>query len=396
MVNRSESEGPVLQGLAAIGDGHGGFLIEPVSVRAPQAGEVRVRLSAAGICHTDHASLRWPGPLVLGHEGAGVVESVGPGVAEQHPQLQPGRPVLLNWAIPCGGCPQCQRGRGSLCERTHGVDLALGSSAPAPGHTLWRGQPVERSFKLGTFAEHTLVRAEALTVLPRQLPARHACILGCGVMTGVGAAVNVAQVQPGDTVAVVGCGGVGLSVVQGARLAGAARIVAIDRRPAALQRAVALGATHTLEPTADDAQGDQLVAAVRALTDGRGADHAFEATGVAALAFLPLKLCRNGGNAVQLSGAHGPVSVEMPQFWWDKRYLVPLYGGCLPERDFPRLFDWAARGELVLDSLVTHTYRLHQLGQALDDMLAGRSAKGVILFDAEAVNEPAPSAQPAP
>jgi S-(hydroxymethyl)glutathione dehydrogenase/alcohol dehydrogenase len=350
-------------------------------VRAPRAGEVRVRMTAAGLCHTDHASLRWPGPLVLGHEGAGVVESVGPDVAQQHPQLHPGQPVLLNWAIPCGRCPQCQRGRGSLCERTHGVDAALGSSAPAPGHTLWRGQPVERSFKLGTFAEYTLVRAEALTVRPAQLPARHACILGCGVMTGVGAAINVAQVQAGDTVAVVGCGGVGLSVVQGARLAGAARIVAIDRRPAALQRALALGATHALEPADDDPLAEQLAAAVRALTDGRGADHAFEATGVAALAFLPLKLCRHGGNAVQLSGAHGPVSVEMPQFWWDKRYLVPLYGGCLPDRDFPRLFDWAARGELLLDHLVTHTYRLCELSQALDDMLAGRSAKGVILFD---------------
>jgi S-(hydroxymethyl)glutathione dehydrogenase/alcohol dehydrogenase len=372
---------PALQSLAAIGDGRGGFVIEPVSVRAPMAGEVRVRLAAAGICHTDHASLHWPGPLVLGHEGAGVVESVGEGVAAQHPQLRPGQPVLLNWAIPCGRCPQCQRGRGALCERTHGVDATLGDSAPAPGHTLWRGQPVERAFKLGTFAEYTLVRTEALTVLPAQLPARHACILGCGVMTGVGAAVNVAQVQPGDTVAVLGCGGVGLSVVQGARLAGAARIVAIDRRPAALQRAVALGATHQLEPPADDPQGEQLAVAVRALTDGRGADHAFEATGMAALAFLPLKLCRNGGNAVQLSGAHGPLSVEMPQFWWDKRYLVPLYGGCQPERDFPRLFDWAARGELVLDSLVTHTYRLDELCQALDDMLAGRSAKGVIVFD---------------
>jgi len=372
---------PALQGAAAIGDGRGGFVIEPVSVRAPQAGEVRVRLTAAGICHTDHASLHWPGPLVLGHEGAGVVESLGPGVAEQQPQLRPGQPVLLNWAIPCGRCPQCRRGRSSLCERTHGVDATLGHSEPAAGHTLWRGQPVQRSFRLGTFAEHTLVRAEALTALPAQLPARHACILGCGVMTGVGAAVNVAQVQPGDTVAVLGCGGVGLSVVQGARLAGAGRIVAIDRRPAALQRAVAVGATHTLEPAADDAQGEALAAAVRALTDGRGADHAFEATGVAALAFLPLKLCRNGGNALQLSGAHGPVSVEMPQFWWDKRYLVPLYGGCLPERDFPRLFDWAARCELVLDSLVTHTYRLDELGQALDDMLAGRSGKGVILLD---------------
>jgi S-(hydroxymethyl)glutathione dehydrogenase/alcohol dehydrogenase len=366
-----------LRGPAAIGDGVGGFVIDTIEVRAPQAGEVRVALRAAGICHTDHASLSWPGPLVLGHEGAGMVEAVGDGVSH----LQPGQSVLLNWAIPCGRCPQCLRGRGSLCERTHGVAPSLGSSAPGEGHTRWRGAPVERSFKLGTFAQHTLVRAEALTPLPATLPMRCACILGCGVMTGVGAVINVAQVQPGDSVAVVGCGGVGLSAVQGARLACAARIIAIDRRGAALQRARELGATHLVETPPDDAQHERLAAEVRALTDGRGADHAFEATGVAALAFLPLKLVRHGGNAVQLSGAHGPVTVEMPQFWWDKRYLVPLYGGCQPERDFPRLFDWAARGELQLDSMVTHTYALADLGQALADMLAGRSAKGVILFD---------------
>ena len=374
------TEAGTLTSLAAIGDGAGGFTIEPVELRSPGPGEVRVALRAAGLCHTDLAALRWPGPLVLGHEGAGVVECLGEGVAQSHPQLRPGRPVLLNWAIPCGRCPPCQRGVGALCERTLGVDPALGSSAPAAGHTRWRGQAVERAFQLGTFAEHTLVRAEALTVMPERLPFRHACILGCGVMTGVGAAVNVARVQPGDTVAVVGCGGVGLSVLQGARLAGAARIIAIDRRPAALQRALSFGATHTIE-AADDPGHAQLVAAVRALTEGRGADHAFEATGVAALAFLPLKLCRHGGNAVQLSGAHGPVSVEMPEFWWDKRYLVPLYGGCLPERDFPRLFNWAERGDLLLDDMVTHTYGLHELGTAMDDLLAGRSAKGVIVFD---------------
>ena len=370
-----------LTGAAAIGDGAGGFVIDEIEVRAPQHGEVRVALRATGICHTDQASLAWPGPLVLGHEGAGVVESVGPGV--EH--LWPGQPVLLNWAIPCGRCPQCQRGRGSLCERTHGVDAALGSSDPTPGHTRWRGREVQRSFKLGTFAEHTLVRAEALTPLPddasgRPLPMQCACILGCGVMTGVGAAINVAQVQPGDSVVVVGCGGVGLSVVQGARLAGAGRIIAIDRRPEALARARELGATHTLPSPEDDPQHEKLAEAVRALTDGRLADHAFEATGVAALAFLPLQLCRHGGNAVQLSGAHGPVAVEMPQFWWDKRYQVPLYGGCQPERDFPRLLAWAGSGALQLERMVTHTYGLPQLQQALDDMLAGRSAKGVILF----------------
>ena len=336
-----------------------------------------MRIQAAGICHTDHASLHWPGPLVLGHEGAGVVEALGEGV--QHLQL--GQPVLLNWAIPCGHCPQCMRGRGSLCERTHGLDPALGSSRASPGHTRWQGQPLERAFGLGTFAHFTLVRAEAVTALPPKLSMRCACILGCGVMTGVGAVLNVARVQPGETVAVVGCGGVGLSAIQGARLAGADRIIAIDQREAALQRARALGATHTVLGAADDAQHERLVGQVRALTGGRGADHAFEATGVAALAFLPLKLCRNGGNAVQLSGAHGPASVELPQFWWDKNYQVPLYGGCQPERDFPRLFAWAESGALQLDSMVTHTYGLAQFGQALTDMLEGRSAKGVILFE---------------
>jgi S-(hydroxymethyl)glutathione dehydrogenase / alcohol dehydrogenase len=147
-------------------------------------------------------------------------------------------------------------------------------------------------------------------------------------------------------VAVVGCGGVGLSVIQGARLAGAGRIIAIDLRPEALARARELGATHAVQTRDGDAQHEQLVAAVHALTAGRGADHAFEATGVAALAFLPLKLCRHGGNAVQLSGAQGPMQVELPQFWWDKRCRVPLYGGCQPDRDFPRLFQWAVEGAL--------------------------------------------------
>ncbi len=366
-----------IHGLAAIGDGDGGFVIEPIEVRAPLAGEVRVKLRAAGVCHTDHASLRWPGPLVLGHEGAGTVESVGDGVEN----LQPDQPVLLNWAIPCGRCPQCDRGRGSLCERTHGVGPSLGGSAPTQGHTLWRARPVERSFNLGTFAEYTLVRTEALTRLPPAMPFTSACILGCGVMTGVGAVINIAKVRPGESVAVVGCGGVGLAVVQGARIAGAGRIVAIDRRPDALRRASSLGATHTVEVGDDDARHDALAAQVHTLTNGRGADHAFEATGVAALAFLPLKLVRNGGNAVQLSGAHGTADVEMPQFWWDKRYIVPLYGGCVPERDFPRLFGWAARGDLMLAAMITRTYALAQAGDALDDMMQGRIAKGVIVFD---------------
>ena len=365
----------VLRGPAILADGAGRFALDTIEVDPPAAGEVRVALAAAGVCHTDHASLHWPGPLVLGHEGAGHVEALG---ADVH-GLDIGQPVLLNWAIPCGHCFQCARGAAALCERTHELDVPrLGNSRAHAGATRWRGQPVERAFQLGSFARYTLVRAEALTPLPPELAPEEACILGCAVMTGVGAALNVARVQPGDSVAVLGCGGVGLNVIQGARLAGARRIVAIDRVPARLRRARELGATDTLAPQADDAAHARLVAEVRALSDGRGVDHAFEATGVPALALLPLKLARHGGNALQVSGAHGPAALELTELFWNKRYLAPLYGDCVPTRDFPRLFAWIARGELELASLVSHRYPLDGLQQAFDDMLAGRSIKGIV------------------
>lgn len=365
----------VVSGPALIGDGAGGFVLDTIDVDAPGPGEVRVALAAAGVCHTDHAALRWPGPLVLGHEGAGYVDAVGADVEG----LAPGQPVLLNWAIPCGTCFQCGRGADALCERTHELDpVRFGTSRAHAGATRWRGRAIERAFHLGTFAKYTLVRAEALAPLPSNLLLDQACILGCAVMTGVGSAVNVAAVAPGESVAVVGCGGVGLNVVQGARLAGARTIIAIDRVLARLEHARSLGATHVLKTVDGDGSHEHLVAAVRALSDGRGVDHAFEATGVPALAFLPLRLARNGGNALQVSGAHGPATLELPQLFWNKRYLAPLYGGCVPARDFPRLFDWVAQGKLELASLISHRYPLAALAQAFDDMLAGRSSKGVL------------------
>lgn len=365
----------IASGPAIIADGMGRFSIEAIEVDPPGPGEVRVAMAAAGVCHTDHASLHWPGPLVMGHEGAGHVESIGAGVHG----LVPGQPVLLNWAIPCGTCFQCRRDAQALCERTHELDVPrLGNSRAHPGGTRWRGQPVERAFHLGTFSRYALVRAEAATPLPADLPPDLACILGCAVMTGVGSVVNVAAVAPGESVAVLGCGGVGLNVVQGARLAGATAIIAIDRVQARLDRARALGATHLLLAGADDTGHAGLIAQVKMLTEGRGVDHAFEATGVPTLAFLPLQLARNGGNALQVSGAHGAGSIELPRFFWDKRYLAPLYGGCVPDRDFPRLFDWIARGRLELASLVSHRYPLAALEQAFADMLEGSSAKGVL------------------
>jgi S-(hydroxymethyl)glutathione dehydrogenase/alcohol dehydrogenase len=365
----------VVRGRAIIADGEGRFAIDTIEVDPPGPGEVRVAITAAGVCHTDHASLRWPGPLVMGHEGAGYVEAIGEGVAG----LEIGQPVLLNWAIPCGRCFQCERGAAPLCERTHELDVPrLGSSRAHAGATRWRGRPVERSFHLGTFASYALVRAEAVTPLPAHLLLDVACILGCAVMTGVGSAVNVAAVAPGDSVAVLGCGGVGLNVIQGARIAGARTIVAIDRVPSRLERARELGATHALAPHDDDAGHARLIAEVRALADGRGVDHAFEATGVPALAFLPLRFARNGGNALQVSGAHGPAALELTELFWNKRYLAPLYGGCVPSRDFPRLFEWIAEGKLELAALISHRYPMDALESAFDDMLQGRSTKGVL------------------
>jgi S-(hydroxymethyl)glutathione dehydrogenase/alcohol dehydrogenase len=363
-------------GPAVIADGEGRFVVDTIEVDPPGPGEVRVTIAAAGVCHTDHASLHWPGPLVMGHEGAGHVEAIGEGVQG----LVVGQPVLLNWAIPCGDCFQCARGADPLCERTHELDVPrLGNSRAHAGGTRWRGQPVERSFHLGTFARHALVRAEAVTPLPPNLPLELACILGCAVMTGVGSAINIANVLPGDSVAVLGCGGVGLNAIQGARIAGACTIIAIDRVPARLELATRLGATHVLSAD-DDPDPVRLLAEVRELTDGRGVDHAFEATGQAALAFLPLQLARNGGNALQVSGAHGQATLELTGLFWNKRYMAPLYGGCVPSRDFPRLYDWHAQGLLELAPLVSHRYRLEALDRAFADMLDGRSTKSVLLL----------------
>ncbi len=367
-----------MQAQAAIADGSGHFALERIEVGQPIGDEVLVEIKAAGICHTDHASLNWKRPLVMGHEGAGVVRAVGPHAGP----VRPGDSVVLNWAIPCGTCFQCRRGEPVLCENSKPAYVMERSNAHAhPEGTTLNGRPVDRSFNLGTLSSLALVRAPAVTPLPKGVPFTSACIVGCGVMTGFGSAVNVAKVAAASSVAVIGCGGVGLNIIQGARLNGAGRIIAIDLRERPLEQARKFGATDTLVADPADREFELLSQAVKKLTDGRGADYAFEATAVPALAFAPLRLVRNGGMAIQVSGINEPVTVPMPWFMWNKTYLTPLYGGCLPARDFPRIFQHYQRGELKLDELVTRTYRLDELGPALDDMLAGRNAKGVIVFD---------------
>ena len=367
-----------VQSKAAIADGAGHFTFETIDVTPPRAGEVLVEIKAAGICHTDHASLNWKRPLVMGHEGAGVVREVGDGVTH----VKVDDRVVLNWAIPCGTCFQCQRGHAVLCEESKPAYVMERSAGHAHAEgTLWHGQSIDRSFNIGTLSELTLVRAEAVTPLTVEMPFTSACIIGCGVMTGFGSAVNVARIQPGSSVVVLGCGGVGLNVIQGARLCGAATIIAVDLHESSLTNAKRFGATHFIQASREDRQLQTMTQKVKELTAGRGADYAFEATSVPGLAFAPLLLVRNGGAAFQVSGINESVMVPMPQFMWNKTYVTPLYGDCVPARDFPKIFQHYARRELLLDELITRTYRLEELGAAFEDMLAGRLAKGVIVFE---------------
>jgi S-(hydroxymethyl)glutathione dehydrogenase/alcohol dehydrogenase len=384
---------------AAVGDGRGNFSIEDVEIDEPQGQEVLIAIRASGVCHTDWDSLRWGRPLILGHEGAGQVLRVGPNVTT----CQSGDRVMLNWAIPCGDCFQCERGKENICEDRGTVsDLRFhlpgnsadrseslpqtpartGMSGASAGNTGSAGPGgFNASFSLGTMATHALVPQAAVVALPDDVPFEVGAILGCAVMTGFGSAVNAAQVSAGSTVVVLGCGGVGLSVILGAVYCKAARILAIDLNPERLALAMRFGATEILLADRGDADLCDAIREVKHRTHGRGADYAFECTAVAELGSVPLAMARSGGTAVGVSGIEQVVPVNMELFEWDKIYINPLYGSCRPQRDFPKLLDLYREGKLPLDQMVTRTYSLDALAQAFHEMRAGINAKGVLLFD---------------
>ena len=365
---RPQSGNISMKARAAVAVGAGGYRIDDIDLADPGPGEVRVAIRASGVCHTDLKVLpRWPA-MVMGHEGAGVVLEVGPGVDH----LAPGDRVLLNWAMPCGNCFACRGGLRNLCENKPKVGA---------GRVTHRGRAVDTSFGLGTMSTATVVPHQAVSRIDVEIPFTSACILGCCVMTGYGSVVNVAKVEPGSSVAVLGAGAVGICAVQAARIAGADAVIAVDVNPAKLEYAKSFGATHAV--LADRADEGLLAAAaeVRHLTGGRGADYAFECTSVPALGAAPLAMVRNGGTAVQISGIEERVSIDMELFEWDKTYVCPLYGRCVPERDFPKLLRHYARGELKLDEMVTGVYSLDDLPRAFEDMLAGKNAKAVLVME---------------
>ena len=365
---------------AALTNGDGHFFIDDIEVDEPEADEVRVKMMAAGLCHTDYDSLRWGRSIVLGHEGAGIVESIGPEVSE----LAVGDRVILNWAIPCGKCFQCREGNEHICEENSPVTAGnqVNKGHARPGATRCKGMPVARSFHLGTLSGYTLVRQAALVKnSSSKISFPAASIIGCGVMTGYGSVVNAAKVKKGSSVVVLGCGGVGLNVIQGARIAGAARIIAVDVQEQRLQWSRKFGATDIYHADRSDHGLLHAAEEIRKMLDGRGADYAFECTAIPQLGAAPLAMVRNAGMAIQVSGIEQEINIDMNLFEWDKIYINPLYGKCRPQTDFPRIIELYDRGELMLEEMITRTYPLNDLDKAFDDLLRGKNAKGAIVFD---------------
>lgn len=365
---------------AAVAAGDGSFSIETIEVQSPTEDEVLVQVKAAGLCHTDYDSLSWGKPIIMGHEGAGIIQEAG----SQVKGFSAGDAVIFNWATPCGECFQCHIGNPHICEQNSPV--VAGANGYTPGHahlegTLWRGKPIERSFNLGTLSEYTLVKASALVKMEHPMPFPAASVISCGVMTGYGSVVNAAQVKAGSSVVVLGAGGVGLNVVQAARISGAEKIIVVDINADKLAMAQQFGATHIILADKNDKGLMEAAEKVKKMTDGRGADYAFECTAIPALGAAPLAMVRNAGTAVQVSGIEQEITIDMNLFEWDKIYINPLYGKCNPAIDFPKLIRLYAKGDLLLDELITTTYSLEQLQQGLDDMLAGKNAKGVITFN---------------
>jgi S-(hydroxymethyl)glutathione dehydrogenase / alcohol dehydrogenase len=336
---------------------------------------VRVGLRASGVCGSDlHvADGDWSaeGPLVLGHEGAGVVEEVGPGVGD----VRPGDRVALSWFAPCRRCPNCARGRAWLCRDTRALENTLPDGST--GFATAEGSPVPAFLGLGTFAEATVVPESAAVKVPDGVPFPAAALIGCAVTTGVGAVINTAEVRPGDSAVVVGCGGVGQAILLGLGLVGADPVVAVDLSDERLALARELGATHALRGDDPD-----LVDHVRAITSD-GADHAFEAIGKAAtIGMLPGLLCR-GGQAVIVGMPAEGVTVPLDPFDLadgGKRILGCNYGSSVPQVDFPKISRLYLSGRLPLDRLVGRTTTLDAVDGALDDLRRAAGLRTIVRF----------------
>jgi S-(hydroxymethyl)glutathione dehydrogenase / alcohol dehydrogenase len=357
--------------------------IETLTLAEPGPGEVRVRMVAAGVCHSDlhvrDGEWEREGPIVMGHEGSAIVEALGPGVADAFPGIRPGVLVALSWLIPCGACRACRDGRVWSCSASPSYTHRMPSGRPALRDA--NGRDVLTYCAIGTFAEHQNVPAAAAIPMPDGAPPDVAALIGCCVTTGVGAAVKTAEVRPGSSVAVIGLGGVGLSCVMGAAIAGAGRIVAVDRVPAKLDLARAVGATETILAGAD---GAATVAAIRDGTDG-GPDTCFEAIGLPATIEQAIACLPTGGTACLVGMTPFGVRASFEPFPFvdgGRRILGSNYGSADPAADFPRYAALHLAGRLPADRLVTARIGLDGLEDAFAAMRRGEGVRTMIGFDA--------------
>ena len=340
-----------------------------IVVPDPGPGEALVDVQACGVCHTDlHYKLGGIGddyPYLLGHEAAGVVSAVGPGVTE----VRPGDYVILNWRAVCGQCRACLRGRPWYCFNTHNAQQKM---------TLVDGTPLSPALGIGAFAEKTLVAAGQCTKVDPRVPPQVAGLLGCGVMAGIGAAINTGAVTRNDSVAVIGCGGVGDAAIAGARLASAARIIAVDIDDRKLETARSMGATHTV-----NSRGTDPVEAIRELTGGFGADVVIDAVGRPET-YRQAFYARDLAGTVVLVGVPTPeMKLELPLldvFGRGGSLKSSWYGDCLPSRDFPMLIDLHLQGRLDLGAFVTETIQLDEVEKAFERMHRGDVLRSVVVL----------------
>ncbi|MFI8826953.1 Zn-dependent alcohol dehydrogenase [Streptomyces sp. NPDC053431] len=343
-------------------DGKRVRVVDDLEVRDPGPGEVLVGIAAAGLCHSDlsvvDGTIPFPPPVVLGHEGAGVVAAVGPGVGH----VAPGDHVALSTLANCGACADCDRGRPTMCRKAIGMPRQPFSRA---------GTPLFQFASNSSFAERTVVKAVQAVKIPDTIPLTSAALMGCGVLTGVGAVLNRARVDHGETVVVIGTGGIGLNVLQGARIAGATTIVAVDTNPAKEGPARQFGATHFLTSTE----------AVREILP-TGADHVFECVGHTALVRAAVDLLDRHGQAILLgmTAPKAEASFLPAAMFLDKSILGCRYGSSRPQKDIALYAELYRTGRLLLDELVTTTYPVEDFARAVEDMEQGKVARGVLTF----------------
>jgi S-(hydroxymethyl)glutathione dehydrogenase/alcohol dehydrogenase len=355
------------------------WIVEETELDPPKFGEVRVKLTATGLCHSDdhfvkgdiHADL----PLIGGHEGAGIVEEVGPGVR----RLKEGDHVVLAFLPACGHCRWCASGKSMLCDYGAIIMNGLPISDQQP-RVFARGQGLRQASMTGTFAPDVVVHEDTCVLVDDDLPLEYAALVGCGVTTGYGAAVKQAKVEPGDVVVVVGTGGVGSSAVQGARIAGAEVIVAVDPYEFRREQAKVLGATHAV------ASMEEAMPLVTELTRGVMADKTImTASLMTGDLLMPLMLLtRKGGRACLTSTANPSITnadvVLVDLIFSQKEIVGNVFGGCNPHADIPKILSLYKRGLLKLDEVVTKTYTLEQINEGYDDLLNGRIMRGVINY----------------